>query len=52
MAEVTREAAAAGRAPPPRLLYTRRELDELRKLQRIATAERNRLAGAAGGNVP
>jgi pyruvate ferredoxin oxidoreductase alpha subunit len=40
MAAETRAAADAGRAPPPRLLYTRGELRELRKLQGIAHAER------------
>lgn len=43
MAAVTREAAATGTAPPPRLLYTEEELREVRKLQAIAQAERQRL---------
>ena len=43
MAAVTRQAAAAGQAPPPRLLYTADELREVRKLQAIAQAERQRL---------
>ncbi len=40
MAAETRAAADAGRPPAPRLLYTRGELRELRKLQGIAHAER------------
>jgi pyruvate ferredoxin oxidoreductase alpha subunit len=44
MAEVTRRAAASGRTPEPRLLYTEGELRELRKLQGIAWAERNAAA--------
>jgi pyruvate ferredoxin oxidoreductase alpha subunit len=40
MAAVTRRAAAEGSVPPPRLLWTRQELREVRKLQAIATAER------------
>jgi pyruvate ferredoxin oxidoreductase alpha subunit len=43
MAGVTRQAAATGLAPPPRLLYTEEELREVRKLQAIAQAERERL---------
>jgi len=43
MAAITREAAATGQAPPPRLLYTEDELREVRKLQAIAQAERQRL---------
>ncbi len=43
MAAVTRKAAAEGIAPPPRLLYTEDELREVRKLQVIAQAERQRL---------
>jgi pyruvate ferredoxin oxidoreductase alpha subunit len=45
MAEVALRAADAGRAPEPRLLYTGVELRELRKLQALAGAERERLAG-------
>jgi pyruvate ferredoxin oxidoreductase alpha subunit len=41
MARVTREAAATGATPPPRLLYTEAELREVRKLQAIALAERH-----------
>ncbi|MEW6388050.1 MAG: pyruvate synthase [Thermodesulfobacteriota bacterium] len=43
MAAVTRQAAQEGQAPPPRLLYTEEELREVRKLQTIAQAERQRL---------
>jgi len=43
MASVTRQAAEAGRAPPPRLLYTEGELREVRKLQAIAQVEREAL---------
>jgi pyruvate ferredoxin oxidoreductase alpha subunit len=45
MAAVTRQAAADGLAPPPRLLYTEDELREVRKLQTIAKVERQRLGG-------
>lgn len=45
MAAVTRRAAETGQAPPPRLLYTEEELREVRKLQAIASAERQRLGG-------
>jgi pyruvate ferredoxin oxidoreductase alpha subunit len=51
MAEVTREAAARGRPPEPRLLYTAGELRELRKLQEIAHAERHDL-GAGEARAP
>ena len=43
MGAVTQKAAADGMAPPPRLLYTEDELREFRKLQAIATVERQRL---------
>jgi pyruvate ferredoxin oxidoreductase alpha subunit len=45
MVTVTREAAARGQAPPPRLLFTAEELREVRKLQAIAQVERARLGG-------
>lgn len=45
MARVTREAAAAGTAPPPRLLYNRDELLQVRKLQAVAEVERGKLGG-------
>lgn len=47
MAEVVRHAAKTGAVPPPRLLYTREELREMRKLQAIARAERSELGGAS-----
>ncbi len=40
MAQVTKNAAATGEIPPPRLLYTETELREVRKLQAIAHVER------------
>ncbi len=40
MVAVTREAVTAGKAPPPRLLYTEAELREIRKLQAVAQVER------------
>ena len=43
MARLAAEAAERGEAPPPRLLYTREELRELRKLQTLAHVERNSL---------
>ena len=43
MAEVTRQAVATGRVPPPRLLYREEELREVRKLQAIAVVERQHL---------
>jgi pyruvate ferredoxin oxidoreductase alpha subunit len=49
MAAETRAAAAAGRPPAPRLLYTRGELREVRKLQGIAHAERVEVAAPARG---
>ncbi|MCL4504163.1 MAG: pyruvate synthase, partial [Deltaproteobacteria bacterium] len=44
MAAVTRQAAETGQVPPPRLLYTEDELREVRKLQAIAHAEREKLS--------
>ena len=43
MAKVVRHAAETGETPPPRLLYTREELREVRKLQAIAQVERSEL---------
>ena len=40
MAAQTKAAAESGVAPPPRLLYTRSELREVRKMQAIARVER------------
>jgi pyruvate ferredoxin oxidoreductase alpha subunit len=48
MAETARDAAARGAPPAPRLLYTRSELREMRKLQGIAAAERTE-PGPTGG---
>ena len=47
MADVVRQAVAAGAAPPPRLLYTKQELTALRKLQSVAHAERRETAHGA-----
>ena len=44
MVTVTRQAIATGRVPPPRLLYTAGELREIRKLQAIASVEREETA--------
>ena len=44
MAELTRRAARSGEVPPPRLLYTETELQEIRKLQTLARVERQRLS--------
>ena len=46
IANVLRDAAKSGMAPPPRLLYTQTELLELRKLQAIAHVERQDLGNA------
>ena len=43
MAQVIKRAAETGETPQPRLLYTRDELRETRKLQRIAQMERDEL---------
>ncbi|MGC1952938.1 MAG: pyruvate synthase [Gammaproteobacteria bacterium] len=43
MAATIRRAANEGKTPPPRLLYTRDELREMRKLQAVAHAERAEL---------
>jgi pyruvate ferredoxin oxidoreductase alpha subunit len=43
MASVTRKAVQEGRIPAPRLLYTREELREVKKLQAIARVERDEL---------
>jgi pyruvate ferredoxin oxidoreductase alpha subunit len=45
MAAVTRRAADEGVQPAPRLLYTREELREVRKLQAIAVVERDETPG-------
>lgn len=46
IANVLRDASKAGVAPPPRLLYTQKELIEVRKLQAIAHVERQDLGNA------
>jgi pyruvate ferredoxin oxidoreductase alpha subunit len=43
MAQVVRDAVSTGRTPPPRLLYTKNELREIRKLQAVAHVEREEL---------
>jgi pyruvate ferredoxin oxidoreductase alpha subunit len=43
MAAVTRKAVENGEVPPPRLLYTKGELREVKKLQAVAHAERQQL---------
>jgi pyruvate ferredoxin oxidoreductase alpha subunit len=43
MVQVLEEAAQAGQAPTPRLLFSEEELHEMRKLQTLAHVERNRL---------
>jgi pyruvate ferredoxin oxidoreductase alpha subunit len=48
MAAETLRAVERGSAPAPRLLYTRGELRELRKLQGIAHAERSEIAAREG----
>jgi pyruvate ferredoxin oxidoreductase alpha subunit len=42
---VLSESVSAGRTPPPRLLYTREEILEIRKLQAVAHVERKELGG-------
>jgi pyruvate ferredoxin oxidoreductase alpha subunit len=46
IAAQARAAAATGRAPEPRLLFTRGELRQVRKLQAVAAAERSELGRA------
>jgi len=48
MAEVLRRAVDLGKAPEPRLLYTREELREVHKLQSIAVEEGRETATARG----
>ena len=43
IADVTRNAVAQKHTPPPRLLYTEQELREMRKLQAVASVEREEL---------
>ena len=49
MAEILKEAADSGVTPEPRLLYSKQELTEMRKLQTIAGLERDELTP---GNTP
>ncbi len=44
IAATLREAVNENRTPPPRLLYTEKELREVRKLQAIAHVERQQLS--------
>jgi len=48
IADVTRKAVAIKRTPPPRLLYTEQELREIRKLQAVASVERDELNNSRG----
>jgi pyruvate ferredoxin oxidoreductase alpha subunit len=41
MIRVTRQAVAEGRAPPPRLLFTAEDLQQVRELQAIARGRRS-----------
>jgi pyruvate ferredoxin oxidoreductase alpha subunit len=50
IADVTRTAVAERQTPPPRLLYTEQELREMRKLQAVASVERDELNNAGGGS--
>jgi pyruvate ferredoxin oxidoreductase alpha subunit len=43
IAQTLRTAVDTGRTPPPRLLYTKNELREMRKLQAVARVEREEL---------
>jgi pyruvate ferredoxin oxidoreductase alpha subunit len=52
MIAVTRQAVKDGRAPPPRLLYTETELREVKKLQAVASVEREELQNAGKGETP
>jgi pyruvate ferredoxin oxidoreductase alpha subunit len=50
IAATTRQAVDAGHTPPPRLLYTEQELREIRKLQAVASVERDELNNSRGMN--
>ena len=50
IAAVTRQAVETGQTPPPRLLYTEQELREMRKLQAVASVEREELNNRGGSN--
>ncbi len=51
MARVLADAALTGTTPKPRLLYTRSELREVRKLQAVAEVERHEIAPSAQGEA-
>jgi len=48
IADVTRNAVAMKQTPPPRLMYTEQELREMRKLQAVASVERDELNNRGG----
>jgi pyruvate ferredoxin oxidoreductase alpha subunit len=48
IADVTRKAVEQKHTPPPRLLYTEQELREMRKLQAVASVEREELNNSGG----
>jgi pyruvate ferredoxin oxidoreductase alpha subunit len=48
IADVTRNAVTMKQNPPPRLLYTEGELREMRKLQAVASVERDELNNSGG----
>ena len=48
IADVTRNAVDMKQTPPPRLLYTEQELREMRKLQAVASVERDELHNSGG----
>ena len=48
IAAITRTAVAEKQTPPPRLLYTENELREMRKLQAVASVEREQLNQRGG----
>jgi pyruvate ferredoxin oxidoreductase alpha subunit len=50
IAAVTRAAVAAKKTPPPRLLFTENELREMRKLQAVASVERDQLDNSGDVN--
>ena len=50
MATAVKRAAESGESPPPRMLYTREELREVRKLQAIAQVERDELNNLKSNN--
>ncbi len=48
IAAITRQAVDSRQTPPPRLLYTEQELREMRKLQAVASVEREELKHTGG----